>query len=336
MMSIEEIESACDALQPPDFSRHELEPPELPLRAMFYPYGFSTELRTNREEVLELAGEQWGRFERRHDTPPVRVTVHVTEGGSAECPPTPRYRMLKPLLLTIADAENYSVADMEQGWTHIEITSATMRHRLYVGSLFLGAAPGCHIATRYTTPVHGACVARDGRGILLCGDSGAGKSTLAYACARAGWTYVSDDATYLLRGGTGRTMMGNCHQVRFRPSAAELFPELRGMQITPRMTGKPSVEVATASLPYMRCSDTAQVDFVLFLNRQAEGQAALAPYRKDVARHFMRQVLYGSSESLQTQYAAVERLLTACVMELRYRDLDWAINRLEMLVREGR
>jgi hypothetical protein len=131
-------------------------------------------------------------------------------------------------------------------------------------------------------------------------------------------------------------MMGNCQQVRFRPSAVELFPELRGMEITPRMTGKPSIEVATVSLPHIVCSETAEVDFMLFLNRNGEGRAALVPYRKDVARHFMRQVLYGSSESLQMQYAAVERLLTACVMELRYSDLDRAIKRLEMLVREGR
>jgi hypothetical protein len=50
----------------------------------------------------------------------------------------------------------------------------------------------------------------------------------------------------------------------------------------------------------------------------------------------MRQVLYGLPESLAAQYAALERLLTVEVFELRYRDLDWAVDRLEMLTREGR
>ncbi len=65
--------------------------------------------------------------------------------------------------------------------------------------------------------------------VMLCGDSGAGKTTLSYACARAGWTYICDDASYLLNSGTDRTVMGTCNQVRFRPPAVELFPELLGL-----------------------------------------------------------------------------------------------------------
>jgi hypothetical protein len=335
-MTLEEIESACDASQELDFSRHELEASELSLHKMFYPYGFPMELRTNLAEVLELAVEQWGGFERRYDTPPILVDVYVTEGGSAECPPAPQYRMIKPLMMTVADGENYSVVDMERGTTQIVVTRAAMRHKLYMNSLFLGAAPGCHIATRYTTPLHAACVALDGRGILLCGDSGAGKSTLAYGCARAGWTYVADDATYLLNCGTDRRVIGNCQQVRFRPTAVGLFPELQGQEITPRMAGKPSIEVPTAMLPRIVCSDTTRADFILFLNRRSDTPPVLVPYRKEVARHFMRQALYGTPESLRKQYAAIERLLTAEVLELRYTDLDWAIDRLQRLVREGR
>jgi hypothetical protein len=36
------------------------------------------------------------------------------------------------------------------------------------------------------------------------------------------------------------------------------------------------------------------------------------------------------------QHRAIERLLTAEVFELRYTDLDWAVDRLRTLVREGR
>ncbi len=54
-----------------------------------------------------------------------------------------------------------------------------------------------------------------------------GKSSLAYACACRGWTYVSDDASSLLRSGTERKVIGNSRLFRFRPAAVDLFPELR-------------------------------------------------------------------------------------------------------------
>jgi hypothetical protein len=85
----------------------------------------------------------------------------------------------------------------------------------------------------------------------------------------------------------------------------------------------------------MVCASTTQVDFIVFLNRRVTGPPELVPYRKDVARYFMRQVLWGSEESRAVQYEAIERLLKAEIFELRYRDLDWAVRRLETLIREG-
>ncbi len=340
-MTIREIEAACDASQPLDFTRPKREAPELTLKGMFYPLGFPAEVRTNSPEVLKLAAEIWCDFEKLFDTEPVRIDVHVTEGGSTECgstecPPMPVYRFFMPLFMAVADAENYSICDLEQNWTRMLLTSEALRHKLYARTLFLAAAPGPHLVVRHITPIHAGCVALDGRGVLLCGDSGAGKSTLSYACARAGWTYISDDGSFLMNFGRERVVMGDCHKVRFRPTAVELFPEIEGHAITPRLVGKPSIELPTSLFPRMKCARTAQVDFIVFLNRTSGGPPELLPYRKDVARHSMRQTLYGTQKSLAVGYPVIERLLTADVLELRYTDLDWAIDRLQSLVREGR
>ena len=75
---------------------------------------------------------------------------------------------------------------------------------------------------------------------------------------------------------------------------------------------------------------------MVFVNRHSGGPQELVPYRKDVARQFMRQVLYGTKETLAVQYPAIERLLEAEVLELRYTDLDWGIERLRKLLQEGR
>jgi hypothetical protein len=88
-------------------------------------------------------------------------------------------------------------------------------------------------------------------------------------------------------------------------------------------------------MTHITLAQTAKVDFIVFLNRRT-GPPQLRPYRTDVARHFMRQALYGSPESRALQYEAIDHLLKVEVFELRYDDIDWAIGRLRMLVREGR
>lgn len=334
-MTIQEIERACDTAQPLDFSRPELPRSDLPLTKMFYPYGFPVEVRTNSMDALGVLDGMWGRFKKQHCVPPVRCEVQVVPDDAAECPPAPAYRLTSPLFLTVADRDNYSIVDMERNSAHVRLTSAALRHRLYAGFYFLGAPVSC-LAARDITPVHAACVALYGRGVLLCGDSGAGKSTLSYACARAGWTYVSDDGSYLVTSGKDREVAGNCHQVRFRPSAAKFFPEIAGLAMMPRALGKPSIEVPTAMLPQVRHAQTATVDFIVFLNRRSSRRPGLMPYRKDVARYFMQQMLYGPESSRGLQHAAIERLLTAEVFELHYQDLSWAVERLQRLVTDGR
>lgn len=340
VLSIDEIEAALDRGQKLDFSRHALETPRLTLCEKFFPHGFAVELRTNSESILSLARELWSGFERCFDNRPIRVNVHVVDdgdGGPAEqCPPAPAAHMTMPLLYNVADANNFTVSDLDEGWTRIVMARATERHRNYVAYFLLGSAPLCHIAFRHATPIHAGCVAFKERGMLLSGDSGAGKSSLSYACARAGWTYTTDDGSYLLHDDSGITVTGNCHQVRFRPSAGELFPEIEGLEITPRATGKPSIEMPTSALPWMTCAPTASVDYLIFLNRRAGGPQDLAPFRKDVARCYLRQLLYGTPESLTVHYRAIERLLHTEVLELRYTDLDWAVQRLQTLAEEGR
>ena len=333
MMTIQEIEAACEAMQPLDFSRHEIDAPALSLHKMFYPLGFPAEVRTNCTGVLEIMEELWGKFERQHDTEPILADVHVVEGSSTECPPAPVYRYMAPLLLGVADGDNYCVSDLQRSKSQITISRAAIQSKLYAGYFLLGS-PVTHVATRFTTPVHAGCVALDGKGVLLCGDSGAGKSTLSYACARAGWTFISDDGSFVINDREDRMVTGDCHRVRFRPTTAELFPELEGLEITPRAAGKPSIELPTAPMPHMSCAQNAQVDYIVFVNRYSGGAQELRPYRKDVSRYAMQQTFYGLPEMRKKNNETIERLLEAEVFELRYTELDWGIDRLQRLVRE--
>jgi len=331
MMSVEEIEAACNASQVLDFHRHPLEGPELKLHAVASPYGFPVHLRSNSAEALAMYQDAWKAFPQRFNTPTIHVDVTVVRGDGLECPPTPSFRILLPLMISMADADNYSIVDLERGTTTVVISEAAMCHPLYAAYFFLEHAASCHITNRYVTPLHAGCVEWAESGILLCGDSGAGKSTLSYACARAGFGYISDDASFLLRGMGGRIALGNPHKVRLRPEAARIFPEMLDLPITPRAAGKPSIEVATAGI---RSRSQTRVNHIVFLNRRS-GREELSPYRRDVAIGFFRQTAWGMPEQQPARERDLEGLLMAQLHELHYTDLDWATHRLRQMVEEN-
>jgi len=332
MMTVREMESACDSPVLTEYPEHPTKLTELTLRKTYYPYGFPLEVLTNSRIVLEMYDKLWSHFRHKHDTAPMRAYVHVTQGGGAECPPTPSFQYVSPHFVHIADAQHYVVIDLAHSETVISITEASLCHHLYIEYFFLMTP----LTTIPVQPVHAGCVAWNGSGVLFCGDSGAGKSTLSYACARAGWDYLSDDAAFVLDDEEEPIVAGDPNLVRFRPSAAELFPEIQGIEQTPRAAGKPSIEISTHDLPKISRRQKVRVDFIVFLKRGSTFPAQVKPYSKDVARMYMRQGVFGSSEIRDRRYASIERLLAADVFELRYSDLGSAIKRLQRLVEDGR
>ena len=152
MMTVQEIEAACDAQQPPNFTRHMLQTPELTERAVFYPLGFPAEVRTNSEMILDQFALLWSMFEKRFDTKTIVAEVQVVETESTECPPAPVYRYMPPALTAVADANNFCFADFSQGRTWIVVSTAALRYPLYLRHFFLECAAGGHIATNYVPP----------------------------------------------------------------------------------------------------------------------------------------------------------------------------------------
>lgn len=333
MMTIQEIEAACENSQPIPPGDAVYARMKFPFTRRLYPLGFPVDISTNSEEVLDAAMEGWCEFEQMFQTPPIRIQIGVLQGQSEGCPPAPNYRVQHNLFSFVADQENFGTIDLAESFVAIWLTEAAVANRGYLRHFFLECAMVCPIATRFATGVHSACVSRNGVGILLCGDSGAGKSTLAYACAKAGWTYVTDDGSYLVHGRDDLLAVGNCHQVRFRPQSSEFFPEIAGREITRRaQVGKPSIEMAPASLPGIRTAQMATIKHMVLLNRREGTNSGVRPYPKEVLRQFLRQGRFSPLPMMPEHYAAIEKLLDLNVVELRYRDLDWAIQQLEQLV----
>jgi hypothetical protein len=306
---------------------------QLPLRAIFYPLGFAVEISTNSQAVLDAARESWRNLSQRHSSPMLRIGIAITPGEPADCPPSPVVRAHRQLLTIVTNPDNQAVCDLGTGYAYAWLTHDILLHRSYLCFHYIEAIAHILISNSYATAIRAACVSRHGRGMLLCGDSDAGKSTLAYACARAGWAYTSDGTSYLLRATGQPRVAGDSRQIRFRPSASELFPELRGRAIASRAEGKPSIEIPTAELRGLITSDEAPIDYIIFLNRQSSAGVDLAPLSRAVAMRRFHQSLFPEDEVQQLRAGALQRLSTADVYELRYRDLQRAVDRLERLAR---
>lgn len=307
----------------------------MPLREIFYPLGFAVEIATNSKEVLVAARESWEALQQTYPDPPLRLRIGVTQEGPAECPPAPVVRAQRHLLSVVANGRNHAVCDLAEGFAFMWVSCGAVIHRSYFRYHFLESVALTLVATTRAVPIHAACVSRYGHGVLLCGASGAGKSTLAYGCARAGWTYTSDDASHLLCNSTGTRIIGNARQFRFRPSAKAIFPELQGRSLTPRARGKPSIEVPTSELGSIIATDEAEARFIIFLNRQSSAAPELRPLSSEFALDYFRQSVYPAQEIRQMQVAALEHLASLQVYELSYSDLAKAVSLLDRLARSA-
>lgn len=335
-MTYEEIKAAYKKAEPFIFADPAYAHLPLPHSATFYPLGFPVEITTNCPEVLEAAAESWLGYVNLFRTDPIHIRVAVIGSSFKECPPVPTYRIQCNLLTAVADQETFSVSDLAQRFCYISASRTAINHRSYFRYFLLEAAALGQISSCYATAIHGASVEWNGKGVLLCGDSGAGKSTLSYACAQAGWTYITDDASYLVNGRKDRLVVGTYKQLRFRPSAVQLFPEFAGREVTQRAElGKPSIEVLTSPLKHLKRAPTAHIDHIVFLARDKVKRQEVVPLPRAVARHFMLQIRAGTADSRVAQENEINHLLRIQPLELRYRDLKWAINRLTELATEG-
>jgi hypothetical protein len=306
--------------------------PDLPIERPYYPLGYPLQLATNSEEVLDAGTESWGAYPQLHGTEPMRLRVLVEPD---EEPPTPPvYRGQEHLLLIAGGKANAAVCDYTRRFAYCRLSKTAVADRAFASYYYLEAM-AFHLLTQWhVAPVHCACVVLDGVGVALCGESGAGKTSLAYACAMRGWTYVSDNESWLVRDEVEPLLIGNPSRIRFRESAAALFPELRHFTPALHANGKMSIDFRTAGASDLKTQISTRVGFVVFLERQTSGRAGLMEMPRGRA---FEQLLGGVpiyEPHIRRQHEdALRRLTELPVMSLRYSSLESGAAQLEKLVR---
>ena len=152
--------------------------------------------------LLDLVEATYGGLP-RHELPVVASEFHIElrlvpregAGFTGEAPPRVQTRAGTGVVCGTVDACNYVVV-MPAQHRALVVASEDMlahpyhlRYELMEFAVFLLATRGMGLV-----PLHGACVGRDGRGVLLLGASGSGKSTLALHSLSAGLEFVAEDA----------------------------------------------------------------------------------------------------------------------------------------------
>jgi hypothetical protein len=310
---------------------------KLPFHSTHYPLGFPLKLATNSDEVVLAAREGWGRFSKEFFEKPVELDVGVLQLNDDTRRPVRMVRSRRHLLSMVANPSDFACCDLRKGFGFAWLAPTTASNHAHVRYYYLEAMAYMLLQSLYLTPIHGACVALNGRGLLLCGDSEAGKSSLAYACARRGWVYVSDDASYLVRSSERNVVIGNRHVIRLRESGSQLFPELRDHPITVRAQGDRAIELVTAKQGDLITAPHTPIEYVIFLRRQETGSPKLAAFSKEKALWWLESSLcFGEAEVRAAQTASLRRLLSVEVLQFRYSQLDPAVAELKSLVNSGR
>jgi hypothetical protein len=295
-------------------------------------------VRSNSEVVVAIAHDEWHAWQQAFDDPPIELTFNASEGASLDwpaCLSAAVFQAYEHLFAVVADSRNFALGDTRRRLATAWLDRRTVDDRPYFVYHFLDAMAFQLITSLNFTPMHGATIARDGRGVLITGDSGEGKSSLSYACARHGWTFVSDDASHLLRHcATERMIVGAPHHVRLRPDARQLFPELAAFEPAIRANGKLSLQIPTRELS-IATAPSVPVDSIVLPHRVSaahpKAPARLERIGKDLVRDYCAQWFYHwDPPVLAEQEAAFEEMLKGVsTFSLEYSDLDAAVKALD-------
>jgi hypothetical protein len=296
-----------------------------------YPLGFPVEIAANRREVLQAAEQSWRAYPKLFEEPPYRVRVFVE--GEAPATGPPAYRQQGHLFVVACDAANFAVSDATRRLAACWISRGALARPEWFRSCLLEAVVFAGLTQLHLTPLHAACVARNGRGILLCGPAGAGKSTLAYACVRQGWTYLADESPLLVRDREDRLVVGKPGSLKLALEAARLFPELSDRTPEPDGgNGQPAILVSTAGF---ETAFSVEADLVVLLER-ADEAAQLSPVEPGAAlAQLLAEIPFFGEEVYAEQKRSLERLLASGAWRLRYRSPDEAVQQLHKLTEGG-
>jgi hypothetical protein len=301
--------------------------------------GVPVDIETNSAAVLRVTEQIWGGYPRFARTAAiagasaVTFRIAVSDGDALIAPFSSMPVGQGHLVTMVHGASNFAVCDLKTSFAFARLTRDVANNSAYFRYHFLEPAVYVMINARYLSPLHASCVELNGRALVFCGNSGAGKTSLAYACARKGWKYLSDDATHIVRGRPDHTVAGRPLSIRFRETARNLFPELKAWTPERRPNGKLDLEINTSDLG-LETAFESKACGVVFLARQSPGaRPRIDPFpAAEALEEFSRAACFGDAAIRAEQTATFRRFTELPIMQLSYGNPDSAEGALRAMV----
>jgi len=193
------------------------------------------------------------------------MQVFVTEDFKPRAP-QPHFRGMNHLVTACFGEADIFLFDLLRRNVDAIVTRTTASDAQFWERVVLPVTIGILGACLGSVPVHCACLAIDGQGLLIAGQSGVGKSTLAVAMAQAGFTLVSDDWTYITDDGD-LLANGIFAPVKLMPDAIDYFPELAHSQLTESLNGELAFELSAEKVFGASVCASCRPRMFLFLER---------------------------------------------------------------------
>lgn len=166
--------------------------------------------------------------------------------------------------------------------------------------------------------IHAGCVCKGKKCVLLCGGSGHGKSTLTYALARAGFSYMSDDAVFIQNNHSGIEIFAFPEKIKLDHKSRSYFPEFDRFGRSP---GK--MEIAAARTKIKDFSVEGQPHALIFTQIGQTGKSELTKLAKSEAllRLIAQSVSVASKNSVEKHLDMLKRIAeTSISFELKLGD----------------
>jgi hypothetical protein len=227
--------------------------------------GVVCDLTTNSIELTNLVGRNSAETEGAY-SPHVTMKITVNEKLTGEIG-RPHFRGMHHAAVASFGEGNIFLFDLLRKRVDGRVTGRVARDTQFWERQLLPITIGMLGACIGVLPMHAACAAIDGNGLLIAGESGAGKSTLSAALSQNGFDYLSDDWTFMNDTPGGLSAHGTSARIKLLPNAAIHFEQLAKEQIGESMNGELAYEVDVAKVFGASVITRCEPRWVVFLRR---------------------------------------------------------------------